>query len=627
MRRRGRVDEVGTRTVRRAQAAGVHIAAALIVAAVAIVAFLPALQGDFLAWDDDRNFVDNPAYRGLGPAQLRWMWTTFHMGHYIPLSWMTLGLDYTLWGMNPAGYHLTNLLLHAAHAVALYFLARRLLVLAGVVAPGAGAIATAVPAAFAALVFAIHPLRVESVAWVTERRDALSGLFSALTLICWLRAGDEGEKNARWYTAALVAYVCALLSKATAMSLPAVMLVLAVYPLRRVGGQAGWWTPPARRTYLELAPFAALGLAALLLSMVALSPPAQLPLGGKVAVSAYSLAFYLWKTLSPSALSPLYEMPPSVDPFAARYLVSYGVAALFLASLWLLRRRTPGAVAALVAFALLLLPMLGVVQNGPQIVAPRYTYHAAPAIAILAGGLLAVAMRRAGPWSAAVAAVVLLALGSLTWSETQVWHDSERLWTRVLERDAESSIAHNGLAVIMAARGQLPDAVDHYRRALAIDPDYAEGHNNLGVALARQGSFAEAIPHYERALALKPGYADAHANWGVAVGAAGDLTGAIAHYERAIALDPRSADAEVNWGNALVRLDRPGDALPHYEAAVRIREGHADAERNWGVALARLGRIDDAIPHFRRATELAPGDAQARAYLDDAERIARERQR
>jgi tetratricopeptide (TPR) repeat protein len=511
--------------------------------------------------------------------------------------------------------------------VALYFLARRLLSLAGVVGSKVGPMETAVPAAFAALVFAIHPLRVESVAWVTERRDALSGLFSALTLICWLRASDEGAHWKRWYGTALVAYVCALLSKATAMSLPSVMLVLAVYPLRRIGGATGWWTPAARRAYLEIAPFAALGAGALVLSTVALSPPEQLPLGGKVAVTAYGFAFYLWKTLSPSGLSPLYEMPPAVDPLAARYLVSYGVVLLFLASLWLLRRRAPGATAALIAFTLVLLPMLGVVQNGPQIVAPRYTYHAAPALAILAGGLLAIALRRAGPWSAGVAGVVLIALGTLTWKETEVWHDSERLWTRVLERDTESSIAHNGLAVIMAARGQLPEAVDHYRRALAIDPDYAEGHNNLGVALARQGSFAEAIPHYERALALKPRYADAHANWGVAVGAGGDLAGAIAHYEQAVALDPRSADAQVNWGNALVRLDRPADALAHYETAVRIRASHADAERNWGVALARLGRIDDAILHFRRAAELAPEDAQARAYLDDAERIARSRQR
>src|SRR5438093_8454887 len=301
-----------------------------LIALVTFVAFLPALQNQFVNWDDAENFLENPHYRGLGWTQLRWMWTTFHLGHYIPLTWMTLGLDYRLWGMNPFGYHLTSLLLHAANAVVFFFVVHRILTLA-LPRPSERGRALAVSAGFAALVFAIHPLRVESVAWVTERRDVLSGLFYLLTILMYLRACARGARGRGWYWLSVAVFGCALLSKSMVVSLPVVLLILDVYPLRRLGGALAWWSEPARRVYVEKIPFVLLAAAASAVALMAqlshntMVSVVQLSGLGRLALSVYGLSFYLWKPVALVTLSPLYELPPTVNPWAPPFLLSYGL--------------------------------------------------------------------------------------------------------------------------------------------------------------------------------------------------------------------------------------------------------------------------------------------------------------
>jgi len=208
-------------------------------ALVTLLVFAPAVHHQFLDWDDLENFTSNQSFRGLGRTQLEWMWTTTLLGHWVPLAWMTLGLDYLVWGMNPLGYHLTNVLLHTANAIVFYFVALRLLGAAGAPAGTANRLASALGAAFAALVFAVHPLRVESVAWVTERRDVVSGLFYLMAILAYLRDSDvrNGDSRRRWYWISLGCFVLALLSKAITVTLPIVLVVLDVYPLRRLGAQ------------------------------------------------------------------------------------------------------------------------------------------------------------------------------------------------------------------------------------------------------------------------------------------------------------------------------------------------------------------------------------------------------
>jgi tetratricopeptide (TPR) repeat protein len=539
---------------------------------------------------------------------------------------MTLGLDYVLWGMNPTGYHLTNLLLHAANAVLIYFVARRLLLLAGAVSREADPLAVAAPAAFAALLFSLHPLRVESVAWITERRDVLSLFFYSLSVLAYLRWCDGGARRRSWYGVAVAAFIAALLSKATAVTLPALLMILNVYPLGRIGARGTWTGANARRVYLELVPFALLSAATGALSIVALHPGHQLSAGTKVAVSAYSLGFYLWKTIAPVGLAPLYEMPKHVDPWAAPFVASYAAVIALTGLAWIVRRRWPGATAAWLAFLVIILPMLGVVQNGPQIAADRYTYHASPALAIVAGAGLFLLARGAFLARAAIGGAILAVLGALTWNQTGVWHDSERLWSRVLEIDSTSSIAQTALGNVLVKEDRLDEAIAHYRRSLVLDTLYVEVDNNIGIALGKQGNLAEAIEHYRRAVRMKTDYYEAHNNWGAALARQGDVGGAITHYQEALRIKPDYDDAQVNWGNALVRLDRPEEAIPHYQEALRIRPDNADAQHNWGVALARQGKLAESIEHFRLALALKPDHAEAKEYLDRAMRLQQARQ-
>src|SRR5437773_9304011 len=504
--------------------------APLLVALFTLAAFLPALQNQFVNWDDKDNFLDNPHYRGLGWTHLRWMWTT-HLGHYIPLTWMTLGLDYLLWGMNPVGYHLTSLLLHAANAVVFFFVVLRILTRA-LPSPSERSYALAVSAGFAALVFAIHPLRVESVAWVTERRDVLSGLFYLVAILLYLRACERAARGRGWYWLSVAAFVGALLSKSMVVNLPIVLLIVDVYPLRRLGGAVGWWSGPARRVYVEKIPFVLLAAAASAIALWAqlshdtMVPVVQLSTLGRLAVSVYGVSFYLWKTVAPVNLSPLYELPPTVNPWAPPFIVSYGVVLAITAIVLALRRRVPGLPAAWVAYIVVLLPVLGIFQSGPQIAADRYTYLASLGWAILAGAGLRSCLR-ASTWSkawppatflpAAIAIGVVLALGVLTRNQVQVWHDSEKLWTYTLAIDPSSPVAQNNVALELARQGKVAEAIEHFEQALRIKPDYALAQSNLGSSLYLHGRLAEAIEHFEEALRIDPDLAEAHNNWGAAI--------------------------------------------------------------------------------------------------------------
>ena len=583
--------------------------------------FAPALRNGFVSWDDEENFLENPNYRGLGLANLRWMWTTFHLGHYVPLSWMSLGLDYELWGMNPAGYHATSILIHALNAALLFLLARTLLGRAFPTHASSRSVDWA--AAVAALLFAIHPLRVESVVWITERRDVLSLFFVLSTMLVWLRATSGETYRPRLYWGSVALFLCALLSKATAMTLPAVLLVLNVYPLRRLTA-ANWRSlasPAVRRAYLELVPFATLSLASIVLSIIALHPPAQLPLGSKLAVSAFSLCFYLWKSVLPTGLAPLYEMPQHIDPLSGVYIACYAAVLALIGGAVALRKRSPGLVAAVVGFAVISLPMLGVVQNGPQVAADRYTYHASPALAILAGAALFLVLKIPARLRFAVAGAALAGLTAATFAQIDVWRDSRSLWSHVIAVDPSSAVAHSAYSSLLFKEGDVQEAIEHARRAIALAPNYAEAHNGLGVGLMRTGDPAGGVAEFQRSLALKPTYHEAENNWGIAEAQRGNLAEALIHYERAVALDPDYADAHVNMGNLLVRERRFAEALPHYAEALRIRPDEADAHFNWGVALAQQGKFGDAIPHFRAAVAIRPPFQIAQDYIDQARKL------
>src|SRR5437899_2580856 len=278
---------------------------AIVLAVVAV--FAVGLRNEFVQWDDQVNLVENPHFRGLAPRHLAWMFTTTLMGHYIPVTWLSFGLDYVLWGMEPAGYHFTNLLLHAANAVLVYWITRRLLAAAQ---PAASPTALRAGAAVAALFFAIHPLRAESVAWATERRDVLSGLLFLTSVLTYLRAaGAEGARRRRLLAASVAAFALALLAKSIVMTLPLLLIVLDWYPLRRLSGAPSTWrTPQTRRTLLEKLPFGAVAVAGAAVSYWAVAhhdyftPATKYPLPSRVAMARDSMVFDVSKTILPTDL-------------------------------------------------------------------------------------------------------------------------------------------------------------------------------------------------------------------------------------------------------------------------------------------------------------------------------------
>ena len=489
----------------------------VLIVALTVIVFYPALKNAFVNWDDDKSILENPFYRGLHWTNLRWMFTTFHMGHYQPLSWLSFGIDYLLWGMEPFGYHLTNILLHAANAVLFYFLSLRLLAIA---APISGVIVLQLAAGFSALFFAVHPLRVESVAWATERRDVLSGFFLLLTVLGYLKAvSPETDKRSwwRWMTVAVVLYFFSLLSKASGMTLPLVLLVLDVYPLRRLGqASTGWLGPEARNIWREKIPFFVLGLASGAVALVAqshsgaLKPLEQYAIATRLAQALYGLTFYLWKTVLPTSLSPLYEIPAGYGLWNWRFLISGFVAVAISIVLLALRRRYPAILASWVGYVIILAPTLGIAQSGPQLVADRYTYLACVSWAILTGGGILYVARGWGKGRSASGALVVAGafslaflawFGVLTWRQTQIWKDSERLWRHALAIQSESAYAHNNLGMALAEQNRLDEAIVEFREVLRIAPLDADGGHNLGNALARQGRLEEAVAQFQGTLA------------------------------------------------------------------------------------------------------------------------------
>ncbi len=525
----------------------------IVIGVLSVVAFLPALGGEFLTWDDDVNFSTNESYRGLGWAQIRWAFSNVRMGHYIPLTWLSLSGSYVAGGMNPWGYHLVNLLAHAANAILFYLVARRLLAAArdgGRQTAHRDALLVA-GAATAALVFALHPLRVESVAWITERRDVLSGLFFLAAILAYLRGVEAGQDiEPRWRAYSLVLFGAGLLSKASVMTLPAVLVLLDVYPLRR--GAFTW-----RRLVVEKVGYWALALAgavgallALRLSGLHITPYAAYGPEARAAMVAYAFWFYPSTWAWPVRLSPMYQLPVRLDPLAPKFLLPVLGLAVVTALLVLLRKRWPGGLAAWVYSAVMLLPISGVVHAGFQLAHDRYSYLSGLGFALLAGGaitwvLRAVAVRRVSrPVAAgalAAAALVIAALGVGSWEQTRVWRDSETLWRWGLETDPRCAICANNLAVLFihtdnAAR--LREGEQLARYALSLNPAYDSSYNTLGAILAQRHEDREAEAAFRQAMRLAPDRLSASVNLGLLYARAGRYAEALPLLRAAFAKAP-----------------------------------------------------------------------------------------
>ena len=639
----------------------------LAVALVSFATFLPALWCGWVNWDDPVNFQNNPHYRGLGPDQLTWMWTNF-TGHYMPLTWMTLGVDYLLWGMKPWGYHLSNVVIHAFNA-ALCFLFLEALLRRSAVARDASDSALRACAAAGALLWAVHPLRVESVAWVTERRDLVAGLFTFPCLIAYLRAlptGNVGRADPRLLAASAGFFALSMLGKAIGMTLPVALLVMDAFPLGRFAAGADG-RRPWRSVLLEKWPFLLVMIGGVGMTALGQERAGALHDAGSHGPSnflvqpGWRLGFYLWKLLVPLGLSPLYPFHRH-EPWAVRYFV-VGAAVLALAILaWRFRRQAPGLLASLAAFAILLGPVLGPIQAGPHFAADRYTYLAAlPFSALAAGALLAWVLRRPRPAPAIAAGAWLAALAALSAVQCLVWKDSIALWTQAANVDPSSSTIFSNRGAAYAARQRFEEALADFSKAIEMTPNShrpwanrARAHIDMGripeaqrdadtaVRLAPDDPFVwvvraemhlaagrppDAIRDFTRAIEVDRAALQGWLGRSRARGMSGDLRGSIQDSDIALLLHPGHAEARMNRALAKGELGDLDGAVADYEAALAIDATLPEAWAGRGMIRAMQNRWTEAAADFEQALAVAPATwphrRDATARLQEARARAR----
>lgn len=581
-------------------------------------AYWPSLGGDFL-WDD-AGHVTNPSLQSW--SGLARIWTEpGATQQYYPLLHSAFWLEHRLWGDAPLGYRLINVLWHTLSAWLLIALLRRLAV------PGA---------VLAGCLFALHPVAVESVAWISEQKNTLSTVFCLLAALAWLRFEDD-RRPAR-YAIATAWFLAALLTKSVTATLPAALLVLAWW--RR--GRLKW-----RTDVLPLLPWLAVGSGSGLFTawfeQTGIGAQgAEFTVGGleRVLGAARNCWFYLSKLIWPADLAFYYPRWTIDATRLSDWLPLAATVALLVGLVWWSRRsRAPLATALL--FGGTLFPALGFVNVYPFIFSPvadHFQYLASLSVHAAAAAAATIAADRIGllaNFRGKVTAIILLGvLGALTWRQSTAYSDSITLYRATLATNPDSWIAHHNLAAELLGRGDPVAALPHARRAAALNSDFPPALNTLADALARTGHASEAPPLLERALKLQPRYAPAENTWGLVLATLGQREEAARHFQRAIALQPTLAEAHFNLGLSWAERGDFAAAIPCFAQTVALRPDHAGAELNWGLALALSQRLPEARPHLDRAVELQPDSAGVHqtygrvlltaSYFEEAERKFRQ---
>jgi protein O-mannosyl-transferase len=611
---------------------------------VTAAVFLPALRNGFVEWDDPSTITGNPHVHSLASEQLRWMFTTFYWGHYQPLLWLSYALDHA-WaaavlgdGLAPAAYHATSVLLHAIATVLVFFLARRLLVMVSRRLHPGSAVSASLPALGAALLFGLHPLRVEPVAWATGRGDVLAGVFLFASVLAYLRAREGATAASRtgWLIGAIVAHALSLLCRAMGVTLPLVLILLDCYPLQRLGGGRGrWFGRRAWPVWIEKLPFAVLSAAAAVLAPLAkasVGATVELTKHGafqRIAQACYGILFYLWKTVFPSGLSPIYELHLPIDVTELRYSGSVVIVLLGAVALLIVGRRRPAVPACLAAYVILLLPVLGLVQSGNQLGADRYSYLPVAALAmLLAGGMAwlltpghrhvwerSVSSRTALVFRLGPVCVAVAACAVLTVRQIGVWRSTEALWTHAAVVAPDSSIAQNGYGWVLLQAGRYDEALSHLRLAVKLQPSNEQAHNNIWNALGRQGRTDELLQAYRDSIQVYPDFLDAHYNLGVELQRRGQIDDAMTEYRAVLTLRPRHSKALTNSGQLLQQKGEPAAAQAYYEQAIQADDRNVIARRNLARLLRSQNRPAEAIAQLEAALRVAPDDEATRKLL------------
>lgn len=553
-----------------------------LLAAIVFLVFGQSVRHEFINYDDPQYVYENPRItNGLTVDGIKWAFTQEHGGNWHPLTSISHMLDCEFFGVRPAGHHFTNVLLHALATVFLFLAMRRLT-------------GRLWPSALVAGLFAIHPLRVESVAWISERKDVLSGVFFMLTLWAYARYAKSSRFSAGRYATVIILFALGLMCKPTLVTLPFVLLLLDYWPLRRVASsthvpqRGASITKPFGSLLVEKWPLFLLSAISCLVTLVAqkqaVTSVNQLKFGERIANAILSYVTYLGQMFWPTNLAVVYPYDAAGSNIAA---VSFGLVLLLIVSglflVW--RRKFPFLIVGWIWFIGVLVPMIGLVQVGVQVRADRYTYLAQIGLYVLLTwsmiGLLN--KRRYGcPVLVAMAVLVVAGLSAASYAQTSYWQSSEKLWNRVLVSMPNNSIAENNLGLALREKGKLDDAITHLRKAVENCTNCSDVYNNLGNAYSARNDWAEAAKWYRSTIqsAPKP--------------------------------DARNHN---NLGICLVRTGKAEEALAQFREAVRINGDLADAQYNMAMLLVALKQPDEAVTHFKEVLRLKPDDQQVKEEL------------
>src|SRR6476620_856106 len=580
-------------------------------ALVTWVAFFPALQNNFVNFDDHTYVYENPkVVAGLTRSGITWAFTHFHSSNWHPLTWLSHMLDCQLYRLNAGGHHFTSVLLHAVVAILLFIVLQKM----------TGAVWRA---AFVAAVFAVHPLRVESVAWISERKDILSGLFFMLTLAAYVkhaRAPSVGR-----YLVVVLLYALGLMCKPMLVSLPLVLLLIDYWPLRR-------FTDPssARRLFIEKLPLIGIAALSCIVTLFAqrstTASIAHIPLAWRVGNAAVACMTYIVQMVWPLHLAPFYPHPadeqlaPGVTDQLPAWQIVRAIVVIICISIAavLLRKERPYVFTGWCWYLIMLGPVIGIVQVGLQAHADRYTYLPQIGLYILVSWSVAhlIAWRRAGHRILTSAAVIVLV--SLTWiarAQVRYWHDSETLWEHSLAVTKDNDVPHYGLGDVYFARGELNKALAEFRSALYLRPDSPYAHNDIGLVLTKMGRLDEAVDHLNAAIRILPNHPMAHLHLGNALLQKGQTSGAIKEFEQQLALQPDDAAAHCDLANALADQGQLSQAIAQYEKAIELRPDRAEAYYDLGNCYLQQGNPEKAIKQYEQALKLSPRLVEARNNL------------
>jgi protein O-mannosyl-transferase len=597
------------------------LAGAALIILAAVFTYLPSIRGGFIL-DDDLYLTRNNIVKASDG--LYRFWCTLEAEDYWPMTYTSFWIDWRLWGMNPTGYHVLNLVLHIVASLLIWLVLRRL----------------SIPGAFwAALIFALHPVNVESVAWISQRKNNLAMLFFLLSILWYLKFLKRAPRPTfsrcpvaakqalatvhcplttsssfyTWYFLSLAAFVLAMLGKGSVAVLPVLLLGIL------------WWQRASISisSLLRIAPFFLVSVALTVLNLWTQTQNADtmhptaafierlLGAGGVV-------WFYLFKALLPLNLVFIY---PQWQIQAGNPLWWLPLAAVLAvtAVLWLYRNTwSRPLLFAWGFFCVSLVPVLGLTQVGfmkYSLVADHYQHIALIAAIALASAGLSVWHQQARATAqraatiVAIAAVVALAL--LTWRQSGLYRDEITLYQDTLEKNPNCWLAHVNLAFELIKTGHPQEAIENCEQALRIKPDSPEAHNNLGLFLDSVGRSQEAIEHFEKALRLKPDFAEAHVNFGSILVQAGRPADAIEHYRQALLLKPNDADVQNSLGSALLDTGRPAEAMDYFKKALQLNPDLPEARYNLGLTLLKTGRSEEAIEQFRQALRLKPDNLSA----------------